>query len=64
MASAFIATEKLDFYPHLGHRVVARAHGKGIYNNLAVPRRNERGTGEIVLQVWGRSLSPIRFKVG
>jgi hypothetical protein len=63
-ASAFIATENLDFYPHLDHRAVARAHGKGIYNNLAIPGGNERGTGEIVLQVRGRSLSPIRFKVG
>lgn len=63
-ASAFIATENLDFYPHLGHRAVARAHGKGIDNNLAIPGGNERGTGEIVLQVRGRRLSPIRFKVG
>ena len=56
--------KNLDFYPHLGHRAVARAHGKGIDNNLAIPGGNERGTGEIVLQVRGRRLSPIRFKVG
>ena len=61
-ASTLLRTEKLDCHPHWGHPAVACAHGKGIYDNLAIPGGNEWGTGEVVLQVQGRGLSPIRFK--
>ena len=47
---------------HCGHPrsgSAGRTHGKGIYNNLAVPRGNQWGAGEIVLQMRGRSVIPV-----